>query len=81
MKELKNINKITNKFFDYIDKGIFKHTWTLEGKGYFSNETLMLKYGSMKFYGTEKELEIYLEDLIKDESTFKLIGVHKDTEI
>jgi hypothetical protein len=38
----------------------------------------MLKYGSMKFYGTEKELEIYLEELIKDESTFKLIGIHKD---
>mgnify|MGYP003657889455 FL=1 len=78
MKELENINKITNDFFDYIDKGIFKHTWTLEGKGYFDSESLMLKYGSMKFYGTEKELDIYLEDLIKDESTFKLIGVHKD---
>ena len=39
-----------------------KHTWILNGKGYFSNESLMLKYGSMKFYGTEKELDIYLEE-------------------
>ena len=78
MKELENINKITNDFFDYVDKGIFKHTWTIEGKGYFDSESQMLKYGSMKFYGTEKELEIYLEDLIKDESYFKLIGVHKN---
>ena len=32
----------------------------------------------MKFYGTERELDTYLEELIKDESTFKLIGIHKD---
>ena len=65
MKELENIDKLTNEFFDYIDKDLIKHTWTLEGKGYFDSESQM-------------ELEIYLEDLIKDESYFKLIGVHKN---
>ena len=78
MKELENINQITNDFFDYIDKDLIKHTWTIEGKGYFDSESQMLKYGSMKFYGTERELDTYLEDLIKDESTFKLIGIYKN---
>ncbi len=58
-----------------------KHTWTIQGKGYFSNESLMLKYGSMTYYGTEEELDLYLEDLRKDEQTFKIIGVHKDLEL
>ena len=78
MKELDNINKITNDFFDYIDKGMTKHTWTIQGKGYLSSESQLLKYGDMTFYGTERELDDYLIKLTKDESFFKVIGIHKD---
>tara|TARA_R110002020_G_scaffold30994_3_gene97223 strand:+ start:1588 stop:1788 length:201 start_codon:yes stop_codon:yes gene_type:complete len=52
-----------------------KQVWIIHGKGYFNNESFINKYGTNKFFGTEDELEAHLEDLYKDESTFKVIGV------
>ena len=34
-----------------------KHTWTIQGKGYLDNDSLVLKYGCITFYGTESELD------------------------
>ena len=47
MKELESMNKITNDFFDYIDKDMKKHTWTIHGKGTLNSDSLLLKYGKM----------------------------------
>ena len=30
-----------------------KHTWTIQGKGTLDNDSLLLKYGCLTFYGTE----------------------------
>jgi len=81
MKELENMNKITNDFFDYIDKDMKKHTWTIQGKGTLNSDSLLLKYGNMTFYGTEKELDDYLIEISKDHSSFKVIGVFNNSEI
>ena len=58
-----------------------KHTWTIQGKGTLDNDSLLLKYGCLTFYGTEIELDEYLMELNKNHSSFKVIGVHKDLEI
>ncbi len=58
-----------------------KHTWTIQGKGTLDNDSLLLKYGCLTFYGTETELDEHLMELNKNHSSFKVIGVHKDLEI
>ena len=58
-----------------------KHTWTIQGKGTLDNDSLLLKYGCLTFYGTEIELDEHLMELNKNHSSFKVIGVHKDLEI
>ena len=58
-----------------------KHTWTIQGKGYLDNDSLVLKYGCITFYGTESELDHQLMELNKNHSSFKVIGIHKDLEI
>ena len=52
-----------------------KQVWIIHGKGYLDNESFINEYGTNKFFGTEDELEAHLEDLYKDESTFKVIGI------
>ena len=37
---------------------------------------IKMGYGGMEFKGTETELDAFLETLYKDESSFKVIGVH-----
>tara|TARA_R100001530_G_scaffold118333_1_gene85475 strand:+ start:186 stop:389 length:204 start_codon:yes stop_codon:yes gene_type:complete len=60
----------------------------IEGKGYYNamvndpfisgTEISDIKcgYGYIEFEGTEKELDLFLDSLYQDESTFKVIGIH-----
>jgi len=67
--------------------------YTILGKGDFSTMTdavglsgievadVKYSYGSIQFKGTEKQLDILLDELYKDDSAFKVIGVHdQETE-
>ena len=66
------------------------HNWFIQGKGYFGSESEILNlrfanatksYGGIDFKGTKEELEVYLEELYKNEGSFKVIGIHKDLEL
>lgn len=60
----------------------------IDGKGYYNVveddpiitgvETSDIKcgYGYVKFKGTDKQLDDFLEEIQKDETYFKVIGVH-----
>jgi|TARA_Y100001963_G_scaffold109112_1_gene150797 hypothetical protein len=62
--------------------------YIINGKGYFGiRETdhifstvdisdIKFGYGYIEFKGTNKQLDLFLESLYKDESNFKVIGVH-----
>ena len=61
----------------------------IEGRGYYNTmvndpyfgdieiSDIKVGYGYIEFKGTEKQLDLFLEHLYQDESTFKVIGVHK----
>lgn len=68
-----------------------KKKYLINIKGYCSKEMLpdpfitgqeycdiKLGYSYIEFTGTEEELDNYLIELYKDESNFKVIGVHED---
>ena len=60
----------------------------IEGKGYYNtiDDDYFLSgvdvgdiksgYGYIEFKGTEKQLDKFLKKMYKDESTFKVIGIH-----
>ena len=62
--------------------------YLIQGKGYFGCMVdspvpgieigdIKFRYGYIEFKGSEKQLDLFLERLYKDESTFKVIGIHE----
>ena len=62
--------------------------YLIQGKGYFGRMVdsqitgvemgdIKVGYGYIEFKGSEKQLDLFLERLYKDESTFKVIGIHE----
>ena len=68
-----------------FEKIAVKKRYIITGKGYFNATVndpfisklevsdLKVKYGNIEFTGTEDQLEEFISELIKDESTFKMI--------
>ena len=62
--------------------------YLIQGKGFFNYTTnhyylsnqevsdIKSSYGLIEFKGTEEQLDLFLESLYKDESSFKVIGIH-----
>ena len=62
--------------------------YLIQGKGYFGCMVdspvpgieigdIKVGYGYIEFKGSEKQLDLFLKSLYKDESTFKVIGIHE----
>ena len=62
--------------------------YLIQGKGYFGRMVdspvpgieigdIKFGYGYIEFKGSEKQLDLFLKSLYKDESTFKVIGIHE----
>ena len=64
---------------------MIKKQWIIKGKGYFNTMTkdpfitaidisdITYTYGQIDFKGTEKQLDKFIDTLIENESTFKMI--------
>ena len=68
------INKYLINIKEYINQEMLPDPF-VTGKEYCD---IKLGYGYIEFTGTEKQLDSYLTELYKDESSFKVIGVHDD---
>ena len=62
--------------------------YLIQGNGFFNYTTndyylsnqevsdIKSSYGLIEFKGTQEQLDLFLSSLYKDESTFKVIGIH-----
>ena len=69
------------KDYKILGKGDFNIMADVPGMTGVEASDVKYCYGAIQFKGTKKQLDILLAEVYKDDSTFKVIGVHdKETE-